>query len=92
MSTPSTVFLILQANEETRPIVDAIELDNPQAAISWQPAMVRIEAPGLLTVSRETIETQVGRRFDLQELHINLVSLGGHVDEDEDTLTLRWND
>ena len=92
MSTPSTVFLILQANEETRPIVDAIELDNPQAAISSQPAMVRIEAPGLLTVSRETIEAQVGRRFDLQELHINLVSLGGHVDEDEDTLTLRWND
>lgn len=88
---PSTVFLILQANEDTRPIVDAVEIDNPQAAISWQPAMVRIEAPGRLTVSRERIEAQVGRRFDLQELHIHLVSLGGHVDEDEDSLTLHWN-
>ena len=91
MSTHSTVFLILQANEETRPIVEAIEIDNPKASISWQPAMVRIEASGLLTVRRETIEAQVGRRFDVQELHINLVSLGGHVNEDEDAITLHWN-
>jgi phenol hydroxylase P2 protein len=90
-NTPSNVFLILQSNEETRPIIDAIEIDNPEASISRQPAMVRIEAPGLLTVNRETIEEQVGRRFDLQALHINLVSLGGHVDEDEDRINLRWN-
>jgi len=42
-------------------------------------------------IRKSTIEEQVGRDFDLQELHINLISLTGHVSEDDDTLTLSWN-
>jgi phenol hydroxylase P2 protein len=87
----SNVFLILQANEETRPIVDAIVIDNPKAVIDRQPAMIKIDAPERLVIRRETIEQQLSRAFDLQEIHINLVSLSGHVREDEDTLTLNWN-
>lgn len=87
----STVFIALQANEETRPIIDAIEIDNPQAIVNRQPAMVKIDAPGRLVVRRETIEEQLGRAYDLQELQINLITLSGNVDEDEDTLTLSWN-
>ncbi|MDE2585667.1 MAG: MmoB/DmpM family protein [Betaproteobacteria bacterium] len=87
----STVFIALQANEETRPIIDAIVLDNPEAVVNRQPAMVKIDAKGKLVVRRETIEEQLGRSFDLQELQINLITLSGNVDEDEDTLTLRWN-
>lgn len=87
----STVFIILQANEETRPIIDAIEIDNPRAVVIRQPAMVKVDAPGRLVVNRQTIEEQVGRPFNLQELQINLISLGGHVSEDEDKLTLSWN-
>lgn len=87
----STVFLVLQANEDTRPIVEAIVIDNPAAVVIRQPAMVKIDAPGRLVVRRDTIEQQLSRAFDLQELHINLVSLSGHVREDEDTLTLNWN-
>ncbi|MCV2216010.1 MmoB/DmpM family protein [Thauera sp. Sel9] len=88
----STVFIALQANEETRPIIDAIEIDNPQAVVNRQPAMVKIDAPGRLVVRRETIEAQLGRAYDLQELQINLITLSGNVDEDEDTLTLSWNE
>ncbi|HRD34819.1 MAG TPA: MmoB/DmpM family protein [Rhodocyclaceae bacterium] len=88
----STVFIALQANEETRPIIDAIEIDNPQAIVNRQPAMVKIDAPGRLVVRRETIEEQLGRSYDLQELQINLITLSGNVDEDEDTLTLSWNE
>ncbi|HJW04763.1 MAG TPA: MmoB/DmpM family protein [Azospira sp.] len=87
----STVFIALQANEETRPIIDAIVMDNPEAVVNRQPAMVKIDAKGKLVVRRETIEEQLGRSFDLQELQINLITLSGNVDEDEDTLTLRWN-
>jgi phenol/toluene 2-monooxygenase (NADH) P2/A2 len=87
----SSVFLILQTNEETRPIVDAIVIDNPKAVIDRQPAMIKIDAPERLVIRRETIEQQLSRAFDLQEIHINLVSLSGHVREDEDTLTLNWN-
>lgn len=87
----STVFIALQANEETRPIIEAIEIDNPKAVVNRQPAMVKIDAPDHLVIRRETIEDQLGRAFDLQELQINLITLSGNVDEDEDTLTLTWN-
>lgn len=88
----STVFLCLQANDDTRGVVDAIRETNPHASFDWQPGMVRITAPGTLTVSRESVEDQIGRSFDLQELHINMISLSGHVDEDDDNLRLTWGD
>lgn len=87
----SNVFIALQANEDTRPIVEAIALDNPEAVVERQPAMVRISAPGRLVIRRQTIEDGLGRDFDLQELQINLITLSGHVDEDDATFTLHWN-
>ncbi|MFZ4535149.1 MmoB/DmpM family protein [Propionivibrio sp.] len=87
----STVFIALQANEETRPIIDAILIDNPLAVLNREPAMVKIDAPGRLVINRETIEEQLGRAYDLQELQINLITLSGHVDETDDALTLCWN-
>lgn len=87
----STVFIALQKNEETRPIIEAIEQDNPDAVINDAPAMVKIDSQDTLTIKRETIEELIGRDFDLQELHINLISLSGHIDETEDEMTLSWN-
>lgn len=87
----STVFLALQANDDTRQVIEAIKVDNPTALLDWQPAMVRITAKGTLRVHRATIEEMIGRDFDLQELHVNMISLSGHVDETDDTLTLTWD-
>jgi len=87
----STVFIALQANEDTRPIIEAITTDNPDAVVNQQPAMVKIDAENSLVVRRSTIEELIGRDFDLQELHINLISLSGHIDETDDELTLHWN-
>lgn len=87
----STVFIALQTNEDTRPIIEAIEQDNPRAVVNRQPAMVKIDAPDHLVIRRETIEEKLGRAYDLQELQINLITLSGNVDEDEDTFSLTWN-
>lgn len=87
----SQVFIVLQSNEETRAIVEAIEQDNPRAKVTRQPAMVRIDAPEHLVIRRTTVEEKTGGAFDLQSLHISLVTLGGHVSEDEDELSLSWN-
>lgn len=87
----STVFIALQTNEETRPVIDAILQDNPEARIDRQPAMVKIDAPRSLAIRRETIEQHLGRAYDLQELQVNLITLSGHVDEDEDVFSLHWN-
>jgi phenol hydroxylase P2 protein len=32
----------------------------------------------------------IGRDFDLQELQVNLITLSGHLDEDDDQFTLAW--
>ena len=40
---------------------------------------------------RATVEEQLGRPFDLQELHINLITLTGHIDETDDEFSLSWN-
>ncbi|MDI4665628.1 MmoB/DmpM family protein [Xanthobacter autotrophicus] len=86
----STVFIALQANEDTRPIIEAIADDNPHAVVNREPAMVKIDAPDCLVIQRASVEERLGRPFDLQELHINLITLGGNVTEDDDSLTLSW--
>ncbi|MDD2610016.1 MAG: MmoB/DmpM family protein [Giesbergeria sp.] len=86
----SKVFIALQDNEESRPIVDAILADNPEASAVHSPGLVKISAPGRLVVRRETIEEQTGQRFDLQQIHVNLVTISGHINEDDDELSLSW--
>lgn len=87
----SNVFIALQRNEETRCIVDAIVADNPNAIVNMQPAMVKVDSPNSMVIRRTTVEEQMGRSFDLQELHINLITLTGHINETEDEFTLSWS-
>lgn len=86
----ANVFIAFQNNEETRPIVEALLADNPGAERSEAPGMVRIDADGELVLRRESVESITGRPFDLQYLHVNLISLTGHIDEDDDEFKLSW--
>ncbi len=86
----NNVFIAFQNNEESRPILEAILADNPSATAVESPGMVKINAPGYLTIKRETIEELTGSRYDLQQIHINLITLSGHIDEDDDQFTLSW--
>jgi phenol hydroxylase P2 protein len=85
------VFIAFQANDDTRPIIEAIEADNPEALVAHFPAMIKVDAPGRLVIRRESIEERLGRAYDLRELQINLVSLSGNIDESEDEFVLCWN-
>jgi len=84
------VFLALQANDETRSIISAITADNPHASVAHFPAMVKIDAPGHLVVRRASVEDHLGRDWDVQELHVNLISLSGNIDETDDEFRLQW--
>ncbi|MCO4759004.1 MmoB/DmpM family protein [Pontibacterium sp.] len=88
----SKVYIALQDNDESRYIVEAIEEDNPDVTVIHMPAMVRIENEGRMTINRETVEEKMGRDWDVQELHVNLITLGGNVEEDDDSLSLHWNE
>ena len=86
----SKVFIAFQLNEDTRPIIEAVLADNPHAIANESPAMVKIDAEGQLVIKRNSIEELIGRDFDLQELQINLITISGHLDEDDDEFKLSW--
>ncbi len=87
----SNVFIAFQDNEDSRPIIEAILADNAQALATYPTGLVKIDAPGSLVVRRATIEELIGRTFDLQQIHVNLVTLSGRIDEDDDELSLSWS-
>lgn len=87
----SKVYIALQDNDESRYIVEAIEEDNPDASVKHMPAMIRIENENSLVIKRATVEEKMGRDWDVQELHLNLITLGGNVDEDDEQLRLSWS-
>lgn len=87
----SNVFIAFQDNEDSRPIIEAILADNAQAQATYPTGLVKIIAPGRLVVRRETIEELIGRPYDLQQLQVNLVTLSGHLEEDDDQFSLKWN-
>ncbi len=86
----STVFIAFQRTDEVRGIVEAIMQDNPEAQLDEQPGMVKVNANGRLVVKRETVSDKLGRDFDLQEMHVYLITLSGNIDEDDDQFVLAW--
>jgi phenol/toluene 2-monooxygenase (NADH) P2/A2 len=86
----SVVFIVLQATDEALRIADAILADNPGAAAQKSPGLVKVDAEGSLTVRRATVAEHLGRDFDLQEIHLHLITITGHLDEDDDQFTLAW--
>ena len=48
----SDVFIAFQHNEESRPVIDAIVADNPNAVLTHPTGLVKINAPGSLTIRR----------------------------------------
>lgn len=90
MNNTQPVFIAFQDNNDTRPIIEAILADNPEATLNEMPALVKIDCPGRLVVRRDSISERSGRDFDLREIYINLVSLAGEVDESDDEFVLAW--
>jgi len=86
----SNVFIAFQDNEDSRPIIEAILTDNAAAQATYPTGLVKIDAPDRLVIRRESIEELTGRPFDLQQIHVNLVTLSGRIDEDDDQLSLSW--
>lgn len=86
----SLVYIVLQDNDNARYLVDGITHDNPHARVEHQPAMIRIEAEGRLEIRRETMEERLGRAWDVQEMLLDVITIGGNVDEDDDAFVLEW--
>ena len=86
----TNVFIAFQATQDSRYIVEAIVEDNPGAIVQEQPAMVKVDVPNRMVIKRATISEKMGREFELQEMHMHLITLSGNVDEDDDQFVLEW--
>ncbi len=82
--------LTLYHNDEARPVIEAIIADNPGVRVLNMPGVVKLDCEGKLTVNRASVEERLGREWDVQEIHLVLVSMAGHLDEDDDTFSVSW--
>ncbi|WP_144778574.1 MmoB/DmpM family protein [Marinobacter maritimus] len=85
------VFMAFQDNDNARYLVEAIVTDNPEAEVQHSPAMIRITAEKRLVINRETMEETLGRDWEVQEMLLEVISIGGNVDEDDDHFIVSWN-
>lgn len=84
------VSITFQNNGDARPIVEAIQADNPEAVINHMPALVKIDCAGRLVIKADSVSERLGRDWDPQELHLSVISLSGNIDEDDDQFVLQW--
>nr|1G10_A Chain A, TOLUENE-4-MONOOXYGENASE CATALYTIC EFFECTOR [Pseudomonas mendocina]1G11_A Chain A, TOLUENE-4-MONOOXYGENASE CATALYTIC EFFECTOR [Pseudomonas mendocina]2BF2_A Chain A, TOLUENE-4-MONOOXYGENASE SYSTEM PROTEIN D [Pseudomonas mendocina]2BF2_B Chain B, TOLUENE-4-MONOOXYGENASE SYSTEM PROTEIN D [Pseudomonas mendocina] len=79
---------IIRAGDLVEPVIETAEIDNPGKEITVEDrrAYVRIAAEGELILTRKTLEEQLGRPFNMQELEINLASFAGQIQADEDQI------
>ncbi|MEB3022124.1 MmoB/DmpM family protein [[Mycobacterium] crassicus] len=85
------VSLDLQDNDASRPIIDAIERDNPNVELKRMPGMVKLTSPGHLVIRRLTVEEMSGQEWDTEELQLVIISLSGNIDTDEDQILIKWD-
>ena len=86
------VGVVIQESETNRPVVDAIEEDNPQCTVSHQPGLVRITAPGRLVITQATVEDKLGREWETHEFQMAIVSYFGNIAEwDDDEIVIAWD-
>lgn len=86
----SDVSITLQNVGDGRAIADAILQDNKEARLQEMPACVKIDCPHRMVINRQSVSDRIGREWDVQEIHLSLISLAGNVDEDDDYFALEW--
>lgn len=85
------VSVDIQETENNRPLIDAIEADNPDLTIHHMPGIVKLQAPGRLTINRATVEGKLGQTWETGEFQMAIVTLAGNISEwDEDTIVISW--
>ena len=88
---PRMVGVDVQDNEDNRPLIEAMEQDNPQANVLRMPGLVKIQTEGALTIKRETVESILCRDWDTNEFQLAIISMSGNVSEwDEDEIVISW--
>lgn len=77
---------IVRAGDVADAIAEAAIIDNPDKEVTVEAngAYSRIQAEEELIINRETLEEELGRDFEMNELEVNLASFAGRIDVNKD--------
>ncbi len=91
-ATANLVGPVLRMVDEVDAVVRAIVEDNPGREIELidRGAYVRVQAEGYLRVSRESIERQIGRPYQMRELEQILASFSGRISTTSDEVVWQF--
>jgi phenol hydroxylase P2 protein len=86
----SNVSITLQTVGDATAILDAIVNDNPAAIVHPMPSCVKIDCPNKLVINKGSVSERIGREWDVQEIHLSVITLAGNVTEEDDYFSLEW--
>ena len=83
---------VLRMSDDVDGIVAAIRDDNPDRDVSVtdRGAYVRIEAPGFLRVTRESVARHLGKDFELRRLETLMSAFAGRINNKTDEITWEY--
>ena len=87
----SNVSITLHNNDDARGLIAAIQKDNPASMSHIYPGYIKIDCPDQLIIKKESVEHEIGRDWDVNEIHLSVISLAGHVDEEDEYFLIKWN-
>lgn len=79
---------VLRMSDAIPAVVRAIEDDNPGTQMETidRGAYMRIQAPIRLRVTRDSIERNLGRAFEMRELEAMMAAFAGRIDTSTDEI------
>jgi toluene monooxygenase system protein D len=83
---------VLRMSDDIEGIVAAIRDDNPDrdVTVTDRGAYVRIEAPGFLRVTKESVARYLGRDFELRRLETLMSAFAGRINNKTDEITWEY--
>jgi toluene monooxygenase system protein D len=74
--------------DEVEGVIRAIVEDNPESPVEVidRGAYVRVQAPGFLRVTRDSLERHVGRDFEMRQLEGMLSAFAGRITTSSDEI------
>ena len=87
----SIALLVMQDTEDGRAIVRAIQKDNDGVKVTPKPAMIQVEREKEIVIKAATVQDELGRDWDVEEMQLELVSIGGQIEETDDEITVYWD-
>jgi toluene monooxygenase system protein D len=84
---------VLRMSDDVDGIVAAIRDDNPdrEITVTDRGAYVRIEAPGFLRVTRESVARYLGQDYELRRLETLMSAFAGRIDNRTDQITWEYS-